>query len=269
MKQDIKLVLSGSGTVFYIFFGAYQRIYESYNIKEIVGTSGGAIIASLIALGYSIEDISYILSEIELQKLADWSWNPFYRFGLLSGDKLSEVFKKYLDKKFSETKIPLTIVVTNLKQNKAIYYSTEKTPDMKISEVLRASISIPLLFKYVKINNEICVDGGVLHNFAVDLNKTNLKTIGLKLNSEPVPYLEQNFNILDIASLFKALFNYLLSIIRLMMNALEKKHIEDALYTSIIEIPCNFDSISFNHTKKDVAKMTLDGYNSVNDFLKD
>ena len=288
-NKKMNIVLSGSGTLFYVFIGALDKLLKEKKTEDtqltVTGTSGGSIVASLIACGYSMEEIKGIALQINLKELADWSYNPLYRFGLIEGKKLTEVFKKYLDYTFLEaykkTGIPLKIITTNAIDGSPKIYSSFYTPQKKIYEVVRASMSIPLMFKYVTMDNSIFIDGGLTKNFAIDLFKEP-NTYGLRLSSKPnmldnIKEIDLDFrnpihlikllNVNTWKDIFNNFKNYLIQIISIILWNLEQKHIEDVVYPSIINLKTNYNSLSFEHTKEDILQMYREGYESVNNYL--
>jgi NTE family protein len=275
-KKEIKLAISGSGTVFYLHFGGVKCLSDYFTISEVIGTSGGSIIAALIALGYSIDEIEKILREVNLKDNTDWSFNPLYRYGLMKGDKINEILKKYLNKTFKETKIPLTVTVTNIKTSKAVYYSTVNTPDKNIYEAVRASMSIPILFKYVILDNAICVDGGLIDNFPADYFKTTTKVFGLRVLAKSItdfkPIDDVPFNPISPyywKMLFLSFFEYLFLLLNIILTNMDQKHIDDAVYCNIITLKTDYNNLSFNHSATDINSMILQGYSTTYNFLKD
>ena len=65
MNRNIKLVLSGSGTLYPVFVGAIKRlIKKGHQVQAICGTSGGAIVAAAIAGGMPIEDLEKLVKRL-------------------------------------------------------------------------------------------------------------------------------------------------------------------------------------------------------------
>ena len=65
-RKKVKLVLSGSGTRYPCFIGTIQRLLEEgYEIEEVCGTSGGAIIAAGFASWYDPEKPEEIVKVIQ------------------------------------------------------------------------------------------------------------------------------------------------------------------------------------------------------------
>ncbi|MGE6140854.1 patatin-like phospholipase family protein [Klebsiella pneumoniae] len=66
--------------------------------------------------------------------------------------------------RFSELKIPLHIIATNILTGLPQIWSTETTPDVSVSYAVRCSCSIPFFFQPISEQNSIYVDGGVISN---------------------------------------------------------------------------------------------------------
>lgn len=84
-------------------------------------------------------------------------------------NKLNETLPFDLEK-YNNSKTKFTVVATSLKTGKAHYFN--KDIDINFNECIKASASIPLVAKEVKINDEYFLDGG---------------------DSDPIPY-EKAFN---------------------------------------------------------------------------
>jgi NTE family protein len=265
MKESINVVLSGSGTLFYYHIGAIKRILESYSIKSVVGTSGGSIVGALVAIGYSIEQIEQMAKTINLKDCADYSFNPFDRLGLIDGKKIKESLKRYMNLRFKDIPILLSITVTNYDTKSKEYFNQLTTPDLFIYEAVRASMSIPFVFKYTEINKTKYIDGGICDNFPIDYFKD--KTLGVKIESNPK---KDNSNRSKVSNWLLGTFGitYIMDIIGMMMSSVEKKHIEDAIYSKIINIKSDKNGLDFNHTLNDINDMIFQGYKITDEYLK-
>jgi len=67
---------------------------------------------------------------------------------------------------FSDLKIPLAVIATNLETGRMEVYSSERTPTMEVAMAVRRSMSIPFVFQPVGGDFET-VDGGLCSNFPV------------------------------------------------------------------------------------------------------
>ncbi len=133
---------------------------EKIPIDVISGSSMGAFIASLWAIGKSSSEILSIAKEF---KEPNYIWNlldfTFPLLGFIKGNKLYNMFKRYLgDKTFYDVKIPLKIMASDIKRKKSIVL--EKGP---IIEALMASCAMPGVFAPFNRKGDMLFDGGVIN----------------------------------------------------------------------------------------------------------
>jgi NTE family protein len=233
------LVFEGGGVRGIAYCGALSVLEEKgiiKNLKRVAGTSAGAIQAALISLNYSSAEITAIISEMNVKQFNDGQMIFFggshrlrKNFGWYKGDVFLKWMESLIEKKTGNKHLTfkqlhdlaqrdrsykdLYITATNLTKQRAELLSYERFPDMKISDAVRISISIPLYYRAAfidsvhqvsykpkaGINYEILVDGGILDNYPihtfdrkkyVDQNDTssditvNRATLGIRLDSE-------------------------------------------------------------------------------------
>ncbi len=177
MSTYISLVLSGGGMRGCAHIGVLKRLEElSIKPRFISGTSIGAIIGVLIADGYSADEIQAIF----LKSKFGFDFN-YLRFteALLSSKRIEDILKKHLrSKTFEDLKTPLHVCVTDYHTGKAEYLHTGK-----LLPAVLASSAIPLLYKPVKIEGKLFVDGGVSRNLpTAPLKDKNLPIVGVHVN---------------------------------------------------------------------------------------
>ncbi len=133
---------------------------EKIPIDVIAGSSIGALIASLWAIGKNSREILEITSEFREPKhiwgLIDIT---FPRLGFLKGNKLYRFLKKHLgDKTFYDVKLPLKVIASDVhrKEPKIL----DKGP---LVDAIMASCSMPGVFTPFKFKEEILFDGGVTY----------------------------------------------------------------------------------------------------------
>lgn len=269
MAKKIKVVLSGSGTRYPVHVGGLIRLVEEgYEVEEICGTSGGAIVAAGIASGYKIgPEMVGVIKELLPAKhnLIDYSlWALLFKWGLIKGDRISELFRKYAPNKFSETTIPLHVVTTNLERRTARIFSTKATPDMCVATAVRASMSIPGVFTPVEIDKELYVDGGLTGNFVLDIFGTGENVFGLRFGSA------NKLSEYDKAPVtpIKGVGDYIDANIDAMINATMREHVEDAMFARTITLKTKHGGLNFKMTESDVDEMIQEGYDSVDRWLK-
>lgn len=208
-------IFQGGGVKVSAFSGAIQcAIEEGYEFSCVSGTSGGAIVATLIAAGFSHTQIKDILARVDFnsflvkpekhpninQKAYKFPIKLFNSFikksrvvnylGMYSSSHIQEWLNKQLKKQlsvsdtyvtFNDLKIPLVVVATDLVNGKYKVWSTFTTPDVPVAYAVRASCSIPLFFQPILDDTSVYVDGGVISNLPITISinilRDNVKNI--------------------------------------------------------------------------------------------
>ncbi len=132
----------------------------------IAGTSMGAIIGAFYASGLSGVQMENILNEIDFKdffKMIDLSF--LSRSSLIKGKGVENFIKQNIPANtFEELNIPLKIVATDFwRENDVVFDSGELLP------AIRASISIPVIFEPVILDDKVLIDGGITNNLPYDL----------------------------------------------------------------------------------------------------
>lgn len=175
-SNTIGLVLSGGGARAYAHIGVLHALNE-YGIypTHISGASAGALVGVLYCHGYTPLEILALSKTDEFLKI--------FKIGLINREltemtRLKSFLNKHIKDDFKFLKVTLSVSVTNLNLGNFEIKSTGKLID-----VVAASCAIPILFKPVKIDEYLYVDGGLLNNLPVEpLLETTDKTIGVSIN---------------------------------------------------------------------------------------
>lgn len=155
-------VLGGGAARGLAHIGIMKAFYEKGILPDaIAGTSMGAIVGSLLAVGMHPEEIETEVKKTKIYKLIDFKVS---KAGLLPGDKVFEKLKKYLGAvTFESTKVPLRICAVDIEKG-----TLETFQKGQILPAVRASMSIPGVFLPVKYKNRFYVDGGLINNLPID-----------------------------------------------------------------------------------------------------
>lgn len=262
--KKIKLVLSGSGTLYPVHAGAIIRLAEAgYEFEAVAGSSGGALIAGALASGYKPNDeVSKLLKLTAPAKnnlIRPSLLNFIFKWGFIKTKRIEEMLDKYMANKLGQSVIPVHIVTANIETKEAKIWNSIEHPNMKFSDALVASMSIPLVFEPKEIDGDIYVDGGVASNYALDIFGTGKDVIGLRINQiEARECKKEISNIVD----------YGMAIIETMIESSIKEHLDDAVYARTIFLDTTEHSLNFNMTDSDIDKMIKEGYDSVDKWLK-
>jgi NTE family protein len=198
-RPTIGLVLSGGGAKGAAHIGVL-KVLEANNIPidYIAGTSIGAYVAGMYALGYSASEIEALMLN------ADWSKGfsdtipreqLSYRdkqqrdqfnipislgysesqlkspTGLLQGQTMSQLLQYSTDLveqfgDFDQLAIPYRAVATDLVTSEAIVLSSGS-----IVQAMQASATVPGALQPAQINGRLLIDGGIANNMPVDVVK--------------------------------------------------------------------------------------------------
>ena len=171
-KNPFSLILSGGSSLGLAHIGII-RFLEEQNIRpsEIIGTSMGSVIGALYAIGETSHTIKQKLQGLKTQDLFEIK----YLQGRVEYKKAKTFLKKiFQNKKIHETKIPLKIIATKIKNGEKRVFS--KNDNIKIYDAILASIAIPGVLTAKKIKKEFYIDGCVSSNLATEeAKKTNIK----------------------------------------------------------------------------------------------
>ncbi len=177
--KNISLVLSGGGARGIAHIGVINFLEkEGFVIKNIGGTSMGAIVGAIYAEGKLKEYEEFLrnLNTKEVIKLLDFSLSSP---GLIDGNKIVKKLKsflpteniEYLDKNFF-------CIATDIQNGKEIVFKKGN-----LLQAVHASFAIPFVFTPVINNNNILVDGGVLNNIPVNHISNKYPVVAVCANS--------------------------------------------------------------------------------------
>lgn len=142
------------------------KVLESNKIPVhmIIGTSAGSFVGSLYAYGYNAFELQKLSFSIEKGDVADLTIPDN---GFIKGEKLEAYINRILkNTPMEKLKIPFYAVATDIQSGKEIVFGTGNT-----GTAVRASCSIPGIFRPVNISGKMYVDGGVVSPVAVDAAK--------------------------------------------------------------------------------------------------
>lgn len=167
-KPKIGLALGSGGARGLAHIGVLKVLKENnLPIDFIAGASVGSIIGAYYATKgeiLSLEKKIVQLTKKDFVKLIDIS-SP--KRAIISGNKIMNFLGELIgDKSFSDTKIPLTIIATDM-------YSGEEVQIRKgkLIDAIRASVSMPGIFPPAELNGKLFLDGGIVNPTPVNVVK--------------------------------------------------------------------------------------------------
>jgi NTE family protein len=163
----VALVLGGGGARGLAHVGVLEEFEaEGIPIDVIVGCSIGSIVGALYADCPHACYLKKILKPLKKWDILDLGF-IHCRYGLVRGRALERFLNKNLcADNFEQLQIPFYSVSTDLMAGTAV--AINRGP---IIPAVRASASIPFLFRPVILYERILVDGGIVDNIPVDIAK--------------------------------------------------------------------------------------------------
>lgn len=163
-NKDVALVLSSGGPRGWAYIGAIEELESrGYNITSIAGTSIGSLIGGIYAAGKlaEVKEWLFSLDAWKVFSLMDISISMNH---LVKGDKVMEALKEIVpDIDIEHLNIPYRAVATDLYTGEEVVF--DRGP---LFDAVRASISIPSLFRPVKYGFRTLVDGGIVNTMPID-----------------------------------------------------------------------------------------------------
>ena len=195
------LFIGGGGYSGFHFIGALEYIHQKnlLDLKNFYGTSIGALIGTLYISGTEPKSMINMFQKIKLEDIVKYEFTNIQN-GLLDDSLLDTLVSFVTDKykadinlyEFSKiTKVNINIYATNVTKNEYTCLSNETNPEVKLKDALKASMSIPFLFKPVEINGEIYIDGCCKNLYGSPPKEIFIRGYSIILNNKSGGYLFQ------------------------------------------------------------------------------
>ena len=190
--KKVGMALGGGATLGAAHVGVLRALEEAeIEIDCIAGTSIGAMVGAFYAFGMSVDEIGSIALNLDWP---DISTLALSKMGLLTNRAMGKILDKYLgDVQFDEAQIPFAAVATDIATGEKVILETGD-----VSDAVKASTCIPVLFEPVEIDGQLLVDGGLKESIPLSavLDMEADFTIGVDLNA--YRNYKRPENILDI-----------------------------------------------------------------------
>ena len=220
--QKVGLVLSGGGAKGMTHIGIIRALEENnIPIDYITGTSMGAIIGSLYAMGYSPDDMEALLRSEDFKRWYSGQVEPEYGYYFKQNRPTPEFFNirfSFKDSLHIKPQILPTSMVNPIQMNLVFVelfarataacsgdfnrlfvpfrciasdVYNKKPLIMRrgdLGDAVRASMSFPFVFKPIEIDSVLAYDGGIYNNFPTDIMREDFKPeviIGSVVDANP------------------------------------------------------------------------------------
>jgi predicted acylesterase/phospholipase RssA len=191
-KNKTALVLSGGSIRGVAQLGSMHCLKNNgklNDINTIVGSSVGAIIGLFYVIGYEPIEVFELLKLIDMEKINDSDpMKNIKHFGMDDGTRIMLVIeklfvaKKYdknttMDELYRKTKKTYILTGSCINDKKCYYFSHQTYPSLKVLDAVRISISLPIMYTPITMDNKIFVDGCFTDNFPLQIFGDKIDTV--------------------------------------------------------------------------------------------
>ena len=206
MEKRVDLVFEGGGVKGIGLVGAYSVLEErGFEPQNVAGTSAGAIVATLLAAGYTAAELREIILGLDFSRLRDTAWEDrvplagaplsiLRDLGIYEGEYFRKLMSDLLEAKQVRTfrdlvhpryadqpdyRYKARVIASDL-TGRCLLALPQDAPklgltpdDLNVALAVRMSMSIPIFFEPVRVRNpqtgreHIVVDGGVLSGYPI------------------------------------------------------------------------------------------------------
>jgi NTE family protein len=149
-------------------------------VKEWMGVSAGSLMAMCLCIGYTLKELEEFSLKFDFTNIREYDSVPGWllHFGIDTGERLHKLVEACLHVKglssectfkdcYDKFGTTLRVVATDLNDAKAVHYSPKDTPNYRIADAVRASMSFPYYFQphICPVSGHYLIDGGVISNY--------------------------------------------------------------------------------------------------------
>ena len=178
-----RVYLSGGGICAIAHVGALMELSNQISltpVKEWMGVSAGSLVAMCICIGFTLDELYKLCVEFDFTNIKEYDSVPGWliHFGIDTGERLHKLIEaclhvkglssdftfKECQEKFGKS---LKVVATDLNDAKSITYCSKDTPNYKVANAVRASMSYPYYFQpfICPESGHYLADGAIISNY--------------------------------------------------------------------------------------------------------
>jgi len=178
-----RIYLSGGGMCAIAHIGALIELSKHFPlklVKEWMGVSAGSLVAMCICIGFTLDELTDICVRFDFTNIKEYDSIPGWvlHFGIDTGERLHKLLEACLHVKglssdftfkdcYNKFNRSLRVVATDLNTAESKTFCPKTTPNYKIVDAVRASMSYPYYFQPVICpeTGHSLSDGGVISNY--------------------------------------------------------------------------------------------------------
>ena len=230
------LVLSGGGIKGFAYLGILRYLYIENMVKDIkyvAGSSIGAFFCMILALKIPIdileEDLVELLKEVNNSNILSINKDSFAKLMLNNGFSSIRIIMKPIIKYLKDvygidditfidfvkkTGVNLYVNATNVNTGERKIFCVENTPNISVIDSVVASMSVPILFEPVSIEDDYYVDGVLSNDLPLDIFKNVSKNNTLAI----LLMIADEYNFINKKGTEYNFLNYNVKVFHIMIN---------------------------------------------------
>lgn len=286
MKADA--VFEGGGIRGIAFAGAIEAM-EKRGVEwvRLAGTSVGSILASLLAAGYTSQEIHAELRSLNFKLLRGKTWlnhiplignftHLFLHLGMYKNDYIEQWMDRLLSAKGIRTfadvkKDSLKIIASDITNGQMLVFPDDlprygiKESDMSIAKAVMMSTSIPFFYRPARLKSKegksYIVDGGLLSNFPIwlfDVPDPRFPTFGFRFLKDTI----------EADSIIPTPIHLAQNIVKTMLQAHDMRYLSDEAKERTLQINTGLiNATDFQLNEEQMNTLYQSGLETANNFL--
>jgi NTE family protein len=273
---------------------------KGFQWNMVAGTSAGAIVAALVAAGYTAGELRQILEGLDYRQFKDEGFidrvpiigqlaSLLFEKGIYEGEFFETWIRELLSKKGVKTfgdllakpgslyRHRLQVLVSDVTENRILVLPSglehyRVSPDSyDVARAVRMSMSIPFFFEPVRSGGHYFVDGGMLSNFPVWLFDRQPQNAG---DADPPPRFPTfGFKLVEPTdnepNQIDSIIDFIKALVTTMLESHDKQHVEEADFLRTIAIPTvGVRTTEFTLTAEKRTRLYQSGRAAAEEFLR-
>lgn len=179
------MVLSSGGARGLAHIGVIEELEASgYIIDKVIGCSMGALVGGVYAAG-GLKELKEWFLKMTLSRMFSLSDITFSTRYLMKGEKIIHSIEEMVpDCNIEDLPIPFRCVATDITHCEQMVFDHGS-----LFEAIRASMSLPIIFKPAEYEDALLIDGGILNALPINLAhaEAGSKLVAINLNTMKLP----------------------------------------------------------------------------------
>ena len=162
--KKVALALSSGGPRGFAYIGAIEELLaRGYEITSVAGASAGSLVGGVFAAG-GLEAFKRWLFRLDPMKVVTLMDFSISRNHLVKGERVIDAIREQVPEiNIEDLPIPFTAIATDLFTGEEVIFR-----EGPLFEAIRASISIPSMFRPVRWKGRTLIDGGIANTFPLN-----------------------------------------------------------------------------------------------------